>query len=475
MTQGQRPQHVVVIGGGIAGLAAAQTLLSERPELAVTVLEGSTSVGGKLRLGTIAGQPVDLGAESLLNRRPEATALAAAVGLSPDIDYPATTSAALWSRGRLQPLPPSVFGIPAGSALSMRHSVLTRRGVARARLERLLPAPTLKGDVAVGALVKQRLGREVRDRLVEPMLGGVYAGSVGELSFAATLPQVHRELQSGGGLLRAAERVRLAQPQSGAREPVFAGISGGVGRLALAVAADVARRGGQIRRSATVRALGRTDSGWWLVLGPTVQPEQVLADAVIVAVPAFAAGRLLSGVVPDGAAELSSIEYASMAIVTLAFRAGQDASALSGSGFLVPPVERRTVKAATFSSQKWSWMRRDTLVVRCSIGRHREEEELQREDGELIDVAVMDLRMATGIRAPVVDAVVTRWGGALPQYAVGHLDRVKRIRTAVADVSGLEVCGAAFDGVGIPAVIATGQQAAARVLRSFDTRATMKA
>jgi oxygen-dependent protoporphyrinogen oxidase len=146
---------------------------------------------------------------------------------------------------------------------------------------------------------------------------------------------------------------------------------------------------------------------------------------------------------------------------------------LAGSGFLVPPVDGRLIKAATFASRKWAWLDGDVLVLRCSIGRHREEADLQRDDSDLVDGAVMDLREATGLHVPLLDAVVTRWGGALPQYAVGHLDRVARIDAVVAAVPGLEVCGAAYGGVGIPAVIASGTQAATRVAATLTTAGTM--
>ena len=458
--------HVVVVGGGIAGLAAAHAVARSGADVAVTVLEGGPSVGGKLRLGEVAGQPVDLGAEAMLNRRPEGTALARAVGLEASIVHPRATSAGIWSSGEVRPLPPTVMGIPAEPAAAARSGLLNRRGRARAELDRWLPAAAVEADVGVGRLVARRLGSQVRDRLVEPLLGGVYAGRSDEISLQAAIPQIADLLRGGSGLLAAAARV-LSEPAdktSAGQSPVFAGIDGGLGRLAVEVARDLIRRGAEIRCATTVRGLERTQTGWRLVTGSAARPEQLTADAVIIAVPAGRAARLLSDALPHASGELGEIDYASVAIVTVALRALDVTADLPGSGFLVPPIEKRTIKAATYSSRKWAWFRDDLVVIRCSIGRHRDTAELQRDDGELVESAAADLRDAVGLPACVVDANVTRWGGALPQYAVGHVDRVRRIQDAVAGVPRLGICGAAFDGVGIAAVVASGQQAATRVL-----------
>lgn len=460
--------NVVVVGGGIAGLTAAREVLLARPDVRVTVLEGAEQVGGKLRLGEIAGIPVDLGAESILNRRTEGTSLSRAVGLGEQLVHPATSGAGVWTRKAVRPLPPTLMGIPADLGVTARSGILSRAAVARARLERRLPRLDLTDDEGVGVLVARRLGHDVRDRLVEPLLGGVYAGRADELSVHAAVPQLAAAVREHGGLLVAAKAMTEAgagsqgPPQEGT--PVFAGISGGVGRLPIAVATDVEARGGQVRRDAFVRELERSAHGWRLVVGPTSSPEVIETDAVIVAAPATPAARLLRSAVPTAALELGRVEYASMAIVTVAFRAADVTVDLGGSGFLVPPVDGRVIKASTYSSRKWSWQTGDVFVIRCSVGRHRDEAELQRDDNELVDAAVMDLREATGLHAPLLDAVVTRWGGALPQYSVGHLDRVARIRAAVDLVPGLEVCGAVLDGVGIPAVISTGTRAATQVV-----------
>jgi oxygen-dependent protoporphyrinogen oxidase len=247
----------------------------------------------------------------------------------------------------------------------------------------------------------------------------------------------------------------------------------------------VVRRGGSVLLDSRVRELAQTDAvgsesrgeggsppGWRLVMGSAAAPSVTTADVVVLATPAAPTARLLRDVAPGAARELAAIEYASVAIVTLAWRADLVPS-VGGTGFLVPPVDGRLVKAATFSSHKWAWMRGDTAFVRCSVGRHGDEVALQRSDAELVEAATAELREAIGVGSPPLDARVTRWGGGLPQYAVGHLDRMSRLRSAIAAVRGIDVCGAAYGGVGIPAVIASGREAATRVLAELDGTATM--
>ncbi len=488
-TPGPLPRRVVVVGGGITGLAAARTLLEADPTVEVVLLEGSDRLGGKLRRGEVAGVTVDLGAESILNRRPEGVALARAAGLGGAVVHPETAAARVWSRGALRPLPRSVMGIPADLDGLAESAVLSAEGLARAARDRDLPATALpEDDVSVGWLIEQRLGQEVLDRLVEPLLGGVYAGLARELSLRATLPQALDLLRRDPSLTRAAAASLAVAPPTRAEEPadstsaaspaavpVFAGISGGVGRLPQAVADSAAAAAGErfgIRTSTTVRSLSRTTSGWRLVVGPTTRPEEVEADAVVLALPAAPAARLLAENVPAAASELAVVEHASVALVTLAFRA-TDVSAPAGSGFLVPAVEGLRIKAATYSTTKWGWLDRasDGLVLmRTSLGRHREERDLQRDDADLVELALADLGAVTGLAGRPVDAVVTRWGGGLPQYAVGHLDRVRRVREAVARQPGLAVGGAAYDGVGIPACVASGERAARDVLAGLAAR-----
>lgn len=459
--------HVVVVGGGIAGLAAAEHL-GRTPGVSVTVLEATGRVGGKLAVSDLAGLPVDEGAESFLARRPEALDLVRAAGLGDAVVHPAVTGASVWSRGAVRPLPPrQVMGVPGDLRTLARSRVLGPVGLLRATLDRALPRTPLSGDVSVGALVARRLGREVADRLVEPLLGGVYAGRADLLSAAATVPALLASARRHRSLVRAAAEVADGAAGAG---PLFGSVAGGLGRLPEALARGC---GAQIRTRTTVRELRRTPGGWELVVGPTRGPEVVCADAVVLAVPAAPAARLLASVVPSAANDLAAVEYASVALVSLAYPRAALPPGLAGTGLLVPPVEGRAVKAVTYSSRKWGWLQAADprlAVVRASLGRLGEEAVLQRDDADLVALTTAELATLTGVRGDPVAVRVSRWGGALPQYAVGHLDRVARVRAAVAEIPGLAVCGAAYDGVGIPACVASARSAATSVLRSTAGR-----
>jgi protoporphyrinogen/coproporphyrinogen III oxidase len=455
--------HVVIIGGGIAGLAAAFFLRDE--PVRVTVLEGSPRVGGKLSASDVAGVTMDAGAEALLARRPEGIDLIRAVGLGGDLVPAGTTASAIYTRGALRELPRRQFmGVPADPDELAASGVISPEGVARARHETGLEAGA--GDVSVTEYIGSRLGPEIIDRLVDPLLGGVYAGRSEDLSFAATLAPLAAASRSHATLTEAVRSLLPAAtpaiPASPARPaPIFVTLTSGLGALPEAVAKA---SGADIRTTAMVRELRRTAAGWRLTIGSAADPEHLDADAVVIATPAAPAARLLSDAARDAAAELEQIPYASMAIVTLAFRAA-DFPAQQRSGYLVPAVDGRAVKAVTFSTVKWPHLaaQAPVHVVRCSVGRSGDVAVLQRDDADLAALAASELAAATGITALPAATRVTRWGGGLPQYNVGHLDRIARIRASVARQPGLAVAGAAYDGIGIPACIATARSAAAQV------------
>jgi oxygen-dependent protoporphyrinogen oxidase len=489
MNRANAQPRVVIVGGGISGLAAAFFLRDEAVQ--VTVLEGSPRLGGKLSVSEIAGVAVDEGAEALLVTRPEGTGLIAEAGLADQRVTPGTTSSAIWTLGALRPLPRRQFmGVPSDMAELARSGVLSVEGVARASQDFTLPPTVRDGDVPVARYVAARQGEEVVDRLVDPLLGGVYAGRSAELSFDATLPALAAASRQHRSLAEAAQSLlppppagdQNGMPASGARaaRSVFTTLAGGLGTLPAFLAKA---SGAAVRTASMARELSRTESGWRLTLGSAAAPEHVDADAVILAIPARPAGRLLAEM-PGASAAVAAfgeISYASMAIVTLAYRRsafpGPGLSALGWSGYLVPAVDGRAVKATTFSTVKWPHLAGATVpgaeaweIVRCSVGRIGEEALLQRADEELAALAAAELAAATGVRGASAATRVTRWGGALPQYTVGHLDRVARIRAAVAAQPGLAVCGAAYDGVGIPACVATARTATSQVLTFLAAR-----
>ncbi len=533
---GRDRPRVLVVGAGISGLAAAWELArSGRAE--VTVLEASDRVGGALapvRLtvpadghGPAADVVVDGGAESLLARRPEALGLAGDVGLGADLVAPATTRALVASRGALHRLPSgTLMGVP--SSTDGLAGLLTDDEVARAGAETLTaPVPDPPGDVDVASWVGGRLGAAVVDRIVDPLLGGVYAGSAAGLSMRAALPALWPAVAGGGPVTDAvagataaagaAARAGVAGGAVGASgavgESVFAGIRGGVWRLAPAVADAVAATGGSVRLAARVTGLERLGAGghrWRVHLvavpggdgpggdapggdgpggdalagdgpggdalgGDTTGVGVLEADAVVLAVPPHVAAPLLAAHLPAAGDALRAVPAASLALVSAVLPPGTLAAGdgLDGlSGILVPPVESRVVKAMTFSSQKWAWVARAAGgrdVVRASVGRYGEDAVLARDDEDLAHLALDDASRLLGAELAPLTTAVTRWRSALAQYTPGHVQRVAALRGAVASTPGLALAGAFLDGVGIPASIASGRRAAAEVLAGRST------
>lgn len=449
---------VVVVGGGISGLAAARRL--SLVGLSVLLVEASPRLGGKIsgvRLGDLS---VDGGAESVLVRRPEAPALIEELGLHDRLVHPTEAKPQVYVDGRAVELPPSALGVPAD--LEALAGLLTPAGLERARREPSLPAPPLDDDVPIGVLLDERFGPEVTDRLLEPLLGGVYAGQSRRLSFRAVSAALFAKARAGGAL--SGHAAQLRRPGDG---PVFGGLDGGIVALVETLVRSLAVRGVPVRTSTTVRELAATTDGYRLTVGSTREPEQVVARAVVLATPAAATGRLLSGLATS-AQQFGAIPYASMAVVALAVR-GMDPL---GSGLLVPPGELPTVKAVTHSSTKWPWLADaaravwgdGVQVVRGSVGRLGEERLLQVGDRELVDRTVSELSRLPGWeRADMVASRVQRWGGGLPQYEVGHRDLVGRLRSDLVDLPGLAVCGAAYDGVGIAACLGSADAAVNKI------------
>jgi oxygen-dependent protoporphyrinogen oxidase len=433
-------QRVVVVGGGIAGLAAAHRLRELGPDLEIVVLDQGDRLGGKIHTVPFRDRAIEAGAETFLMRdagAPSAAlALANRVGLADALVHPAPVPAALAIDGELRTIPgATLMGIPADPTAVASIATAIDNDDDRG-------APIADGDVAVGALVRDRLGDAVVDRLVDPLLGGVYAGRADALSLQATVPGLYGAAQQAHTLRQAVQDAMQAAPRP-AGTPVFATVHGGLTRLVDAVAAASRAR---LQLGETVRGIARTANRW--------QVNDVDADAVVVAVPAAPAARILQ---TDAIAEL---EYASVVLVTLALPPGTRLPELSG--FLAPAGQGYAVKAATFFTTKWPHLSDGPVLVRASLGRYGETDVLQRPDEALVELVRDELPPLLGTKLPEpVAARVTRWGGGLPQYGVGHVTRIQTVRAALPQT--LALAGAAFDGVGIAACVRSGEAAAERV------------
>jgi oxygen-dependent protoporphyrinogen oxidase len=467
-------RHVVVVGGGISGLAAAWELTggstprSGAP--AVTVLEASPRLGGPLQSRDIGGRVVDLGPDGFLGRRPEAVGLCREVGLADTLVPIAARGASVWARGRLRTLPDGhALGIPTRFWPTARSGIVGVRGALGLARDAVLPRPDVRGpigDRAIGPLVTRKLGRRVVDMMVDPLIGGIHAGSVDDMSAAATFPPLLAAAQRRGGLMRGL-RAEVPTPDPDG-PPLFWALDGGLTTLVGALAAGLHERGADVRLGSSVDALERSSSGGWTL---ATAGASVDADAVILATPAPAAAVLLRPHDDEAAGLLHAIDYASVALVT--FRVGADElpPTLYGTGFLVPRHsphrgrDRWAVTACTYLDRKWPQVGREgEALLRASLGRVDDTRWCEWSDDEVADRAWEELGALLGVDGQPLDARVVRFVDAFPQYRVHHLLRTAGVESALARLGGIAVSGAAYRGVGIPACIASGRAAARTLL-----------
>ncbi|MCU1450454.1 MAG: Protoporphyrinogen oxidase, partial [Acidimicrobiales bacterium] len=354
------PRSVVVVGGGVAGLATAWYL--QRAGVEATVLEAADRAGGKVRSAELDGVRLDVGPDTFLGRVPWAVELCRDLGLGDDLVQPATTRAWLWSRADLRPLPQGLaLGVPLDFTALARSGVVSPAGVARAALDVVLPQSRLPADPSVADVMEARLGREVLERLVDPLIGGINAGRSDRLSLAAVAPDLAGAARRHRSLILGLRAERKKAPPSDA--PLFLGLRGGMERLTARLADEV-----RLETSTPATAVTRSDNSRPAVT--TGDGASLEADAVVLAVPARDAARLLRGTSPKAAASLDHIRYASVAVVTLAYDPTSVSHPLDGSGFLVPRVDGRLLTACTWFSSKWPDVRpHGRVVLRCSAGR----------------------------------------------------------------------------------------------------------
>ncbi len=444
--------RVAVLGAGITGLAAAWEL--ERAGVDVVVFEAASRVGGKVVSSEVPGLPfvLDDGADAFLARVPDALELCAEIGLD-QLVHPASSQAYVYARDALRPLPKGqLLGLPTDLDELARTGLVSDDGLAIVRRDLDATWAPPGEDVSVGALVRARLGDEVCDHLVEPLLGGINAGEADRLSAAATAPQIWACASQPGSIVEAAARMRIAATSTG---PVFAAPADGMGAIPVRLAE---RLRGEIRGGHPVATL-------------QVRPDAVTVDgesfdAAVVTLPAHAAHPLLAAAAPEAAALLARIDFASVVMVTVVADARTVDHPLDGSGFVVARSAGTSITACSWGSSKWAhWNDGDHVVFRASLGHDADPTPwCDLDDRHLVETVLGDLRTTMGVAIDPVGTRVGRWPRSFPQYRPGHLDLVADVHAAAAAAGPLALAGASLGGIGVPACIRQGRAAARALL-----------
>ena len=443
--------RVAVVGGGIAGLAAAHELLLHGAT--PIVFDAGPRPGGKLQSADFAGMTIDLAADSFLARRPEAVQLCRELGLEGGLEPPTATSAFVWARGALRRLPTGlVLGVPTDPVALARSGILSPWGVARAALEPYLPGQPLDADEALGAVTRRRFGNEVTSRLVDPLLGGINAGDVDHLSIDTVAPQIAAAARRDRSLTRA---LKSAPAPPTSNDPVFLTLPGGLHALVDALVASICERGGEVRDDDPVESISTAKVA--------SRSGALDGDGVVLATPAHVTAPLLEPVVPGVAAALQQVPYASVVMTLLAY---DDDRFGDASGFLVPKTEGLLISAASWASTKWAHLAQPgRLLLRVSAGRYGDDRALHLDDSTLVARVRADLATTMDLHAEPTDVKVVRWERAFPQYPPGHPQRMAAAMAELASAApNVALAGAAVNGVGIPACIGSGRAAARAIV-----------
>lgn len=478
--------RLVVVGGGITGLAAAWEAV-QHPRVEVIVVEADERLGGKIRTsavgdgvgavgdlavsdGAASEMVIDEGADAFLARVPDAVELCRELGLEDELTQPAVGRAQVFVDGELRFLPTdTVLGVPLDFDALAASGLVSAAGVelARAEVTRDWSAP--EGDVSIGAFLTERYGREVVEHVVGPLIGGINAGDVDRLSLAAVTPQLADAARDGGSLTEALRRRAPATPSTA---PVFHALLGGTERLIDALSDALRARGVTIETG--VRVLGATASQGAVHVdverrddaGGTSTTSTLTTDDLVLCTSARTSAGVLRGSSPDTAEALERITYSSPTLVTFVFDRGDLPGALDASGFLVPRDAGLLLTAASVGSSKWAhWDDGRHVVLRVSAGHAGDERGIELSDHDLVAGLRDDLRTTLGVTAAPFAARISRYPEGFAQYEVGHLDRVAGLEASLArDVPQIRLAGASYRGLGIPACVRQGREAARHLL-----------
>ena len=457
---------IAVIGGGITGLAAAHRLIELAPQVQVILFDAGERLGGVLRTELHDGYLVELSADNFITNVAWGVDLCDRIGLGDEL-LPTRESqrrAFVVRAGRLVPVPLGFYLLSPGRVWPLvRSPLLSWPGKLRVLCEPLVRPRRDGGDESLASFARRRLGREAFERLVQPLVAGIYTADAEQLSMAAALPRFVEMERTSGSLMRAAWRERSRQADgaasSGARYGLFVAPRDGMSSLVEALAHRLDTGG--VKRGPAVTRLTAAGRGWSV----STAEETKVFDAVILALPAYAAATLVEPLHQELAAELQKISYAGSAIVALGYRREQLTRDFEGFGFVVPAVERRSILAASYSSSKFDDRAPDgRVLVRVFLGGAERPEQLELDDQALIDLATRELADLLGIEGRPELSRVVHWPRSMPQYHLGHVELVERIEKLAAGLPTLALAGNAYHGVGIPNCIHSGEQAAEQVL-----------
>lgn len=457
--------RIVVIGGGLSGLATAHAVIREANRegrsLRVTLLEGSSRLGGNVHTERHDGFVIEAGPDAFVVSRPQALRLCEELGLGPRLIETTAVNRKVYvlRRGKLTPMPEGlVLGIPSRIRPFLRSPLLSMTGKLRALREVVERSVDAGGDISVGEFLERRFGREMVDVVLEPLLGGIYAGDAYRLSLRSTFPDWFKERGRGASLLRTARAEQKGKQKKEAPRSPFRSLAGGMGELVDALAASIGS--GVVRFQTPVKAIEREGRIYRVILAD----GELEADQVVVALPSRIASHLLAPCDESLARELAAIEYVSTATVVFAYLRSQVAHPLDALGFLVPKNEGRRITGGTFISSKWPGRApADHALMRAFVGGAHDEATPALDDAELIALVRAELAALLGIRGEPRFAKVFRFPKASPQPHVGHADRVARIRARLETLPGLYIIGNAYDGVGIPDCVRLAEQTAAQI------------
>ncbi len=448
--------RVIVVGGGIAGLTTAYDLA--RAGVDVALFEADDRLGGKIRTTPFAGLPaVDCGADAFLARVPWAVELSRELGFGDELISPASGTAYIYTRGELRGIPmPNLLGVPLDLDALRASGIVSPAAVeiAARDLDRTVDHAMPEGDESLGSLVRRRLGDEVLERLVDPLLGGIYAGDADRLSLAAGAPQIAAAARTDASLIRALDTQRRATLRANPGTPVFLAPPDGMSRVVRELEKALEHK---VFRDREVTHIERDNAGWVL--------DGTRADAVVFATPAYVTARVLRDVAPLTAQHLSNIDYAGVALVTMAFARDAIGVPLDASGFLVPKPEHLTLTACSWSSTKWPHLDKgEHAIVRASAGHYGNESALALGDHALVQVMLDEMRSIMHLRDEPVEVRVSRWPASFPQYTPGHIERVDELTATLRDEApAVVVTGAAYRGIGIPALVRAARETATLV------------